>query len=866
MKRFSIIIPTLNEADNILPLLSEIAVTAERLKLEPEIIFVDDGSTDGTRSIVAEYSGALAVRLICRNSKPGLARAVVAGAAVASNETVVVMDADLSHSPEMIPALLLPITENKADMVIGSRFADGAATPGLSSTRRTCSILATWPTFLFTNVKDPLSGFFAIDRQRLSSVLQTGAGFKIVLEILAGAESGFRVAEVPIRFCERFTGHSKMNTVIIYEYLKQLLRLARNRMEQGRWDSASKQGFCSGILDLCLILIFISFGTRIEAAHMVSLVTAAHATRILPSLLHHKPFFATKSSYLSFLVVLFLGVFLRGGIIALFYDLQAVPFLTASGYLSTGWIISTVAFAAMNGNSLMPTTAGNWTRPAIFLIGYSILLRLFYLGGPELLTEEAYYWNYSQHLAPGYLDHPPMVALLIKLGTSLFGHNEFGVRAGALVCWFIAAVFVFKLSCRLLNRDFALRALVLFSMLPIFFGVGFLMTPDAPLIACWAGSLYFFYRALVEDHTPSWYSAGLVLGLGMSSKYTISFLAPALILFMLLQPAARKHFFRPHPYLAAVIALIVFSPVIWWNYHNDWASFLFQSKTRLQAHSEFSTHVLLASILLLLTPTGVLAGLSILRKGRDTTREMIIGCTKGFSFCMITGLVPLTIFILFSFTKEVKLNWTGPLWISLIPIIAFTMHSRPHETPQLLPRMWPRTFIFLGLGYGLLLHYSTIGLPRLPYLDDPFLFGWDGFAQKIEEKVKEIENEDGLRPMVAGTDKYQTASGLAFYRFKVLPEKMKPRSIAETTGRHLFGYNALMYGFWQDPADIGYRSVLVVSPDRKRLLPAYLNSHHLDLEEIQEIEIEKRGQKVGTYYCRLVKGYRLPPPSLMASN
>ncbi len=108
MKKFSIIIPTLNEADNITPLLQQIAEVTLPLGLTPEVIFVDDGSTDNTRQNITAYSGDLEVRLVCRDSQKGLAGAVVAGARAASHPHVVVMDADLSHPPQMIPALVEP--------------------------------------------------------------------------------------------------------------------------------------------------------------------------------------------------------------------------------------------------------------------------------------------------------------------------------------------------------------------------------------------------------------------------------------------------------------------------------------------------------------------------------------------------------------------------------------------------------------------------------------------------------------------------------------------------------------------------------------------------------------------------------------
>src|SRR5260370_14678670 len=120
-------------------------------------------------------------------------------------------------------------------------------------------------------------------------------------------------------------------------------------------------------------------------------------------------------------------------------------------------------------------------RPAIGLIAYAVVLRLIYAGSVEMMPEEAYYWSYSRHLDFGYLDHPPMVAWLIRLGTDLFGQTEFGVRAGALCCGAVTSVFVYKLARNLFGEAGAVAAWLLAQALPYLFLSGLLITPDCPL-------------------------------------------------------------------------------------------------------------------------------------------------------------------------------------------------------------------------------------------------------------------------------------------------------------------------------------------------------------------------------------------------
>jgi len=858
VKHFSIIIPTLNEGDNIEPLLSQIGEVTSSYGMEPEVIFIDDGSTDNTRREIQAYEGRLDVSLICRDNERGLTSAVVKGANSAKHEVVVVMDADLSHSPEMIPTLLSPLEDGSYDMAIGSRYVEGGETPGLSWFRRAGSKIASLGARPFTPVHDPLSGFFAVKREQLILNPVAGDGFKIALELLARADKGLRVLEVPITFKERHHGASKMTFAILSSYFLQLVRLAGKRVNSRELKMSFCLSLLCGILGSALFSTFSTFDIGVSTGHILSLLIVSHFAWYISYFLFSKR--VEKGflhGYQTFLLLIVLGIFLRGGILTWIMDGAAPGALTyITLFITTTSTIFIALPVAINRSSYR--TQPSWEQLGILFVGYSLLLRIFYLGGPELIQEEAYYWNYSQHMAAGYLDHPPMVAILIKLGTMLFGDKEFGVRIGAFVCWIVTALFSWRLTRQLIDKETAIKVLVLLALLPIFFGTGLIMTPDAPLIACWSAALYFLYRALVQMQPKAWYGAGLFLGLGMVSKYTIAFLGPAIIFFMVVDSSARRYFFRPQPYLAALLALFVFSPVIWWNYHNEWASFLFQSQGRIQAGTEFSTHELLAGILILLTPTGLIAVITILRPrfiAAFFTNSDKAAVRRGYIFGLIMAAIPLAILTLFSITKEVKLNWTGPLWLSVIPFIALTMVKHGSRPGGRLAGFWPKTLIVLGLSYGALLHYCAIGLPGIPYNQGDFLFGWEDFAKQVEAEVKNIEEQQGERPLVAGLNKYKLASGLAFYRNKQQSEPDMEDTMPETTSRQLFGYNALMYGYWHPPSVAKGRDVLVISAKKDWLEAPVYKEKYQDLGTIRELTIHKNGKEAGRYYYRLLFGY-----------
>src|SRR5437588_9691725 len=205
----AIIVPTLEEVDNIVPLVKQIEHTKVPFS---EIIFVDDGSTDGTRDKIRGLHLAHRVRLIERDgAERGLAGAIIAGANASTADFFVVMDADLSHTPEEIPALLQPILANEADLVVGSRYIPGGATPGWPIWRRLLSRIASGVAYPLTGVHDAMGGFFAIRRECLLRFANQAAGFKIVFETIVRGRKTLRVREVPIVFRDRARGMSKMS-------------------------------------------------------------------------------------------------------------------------------------------------------------------------------------------------------------------------------------------------------------------------------------------------------------------------------------------------------------------------------------------------------------------------------------------------------------------------------------------------------------------------------------------------------------------------------------------------------------------------------------------------------------------------------
>ena len=444
---------------------------------------------------------------------------------------------------------------------------------------------------------------------------------------------------------------------------------------------------------------------------------------------------------------------------------------------------------------------------ALSIIGISLLIRIVWIGHFNLLVEEAYYWNYAQHPDFGYLDHPPMVAMLIKLTTSLFGTNEFGVRFGSLCCWFVTVFFSFKLT-NLIDRGAGLYAVMLLAILPFFFLHSLVITPDQPLTACWSAMLYCLYRALCLDESNFWYAAGVSLGLGLLSKYTIVLLGPATLLYMCMIPTARQWFARKEPYLCALIAMILFIPVIYWNATHEWASFLFQSSRRINAVFYFAFHHFLGVFIFFLLPPGIFS-LWLLFKDKIATSVGI--AFKAKRFIQIYALVPLIFFGVFSLSHPIKFNWIGPGVLALIPWLAIMIKHDQTIFNLRFRTGWLIATSALLIAYSGALFMITFGTPEVAYntLFTKFI-DWDDLTQQVNAVAKRTSIETDTQPIIVPLDLYNISSELWFYQEKLLAQGIIEKKY-RIIGRQLFGAESLMYRYWAPKEELSGKTLIVIS-------------------------------------------------------
>ncbi len=227
----SVVVPTRNEAANIHLLVERIAAAVAPLGEPWEVVFVDD-SDDATPAEIEDASRWYPVRLCHRppeHRSGGLSGAVLEGFKAASGDVLIVMDGDLQHPPEALPALIHPVCRGIADLVVASRYMGSGSTAGLDGPIR--RVVSNWSRGVTRvviarsqSVSDPLSGFFALRRSVVDGVELRPYGFKILLEIIARGRWS-RLQEVPFVFADRMAGESKAGVSEGFRFARHLARL-----------------------------------------------------------------------------------------------------------------------------------------------------------------------------------------------------------------------------------------------------------------------------------------------------------------------------------------------------------------------------------------------------------------------------------------------------------------------------------------------------------------------------------------------------------------------------------------------------------------------------------------------------------------
>lgn len=490
---------------------------------------------------------------------------------------------------------------------------------------------------------------------------------------------------------------------------------------------------------------------------------------------------------------------------------------------------------------------------AVASIAGLTLLRLAMAGIVELLPEEAYYWTYAQHPAFGYYDHPPMVAWMISLGTALLGNTEHGVRLVNILLW-IGTALALRATARIwFGGQIANWATILFAVLPIYVGVGFIVTPDGALLFFWTLTLLAISIALQTDRAGYWLFAGVTFGYALLSKYDAVLLAPSLLVFLLVSPRHRVWLRRPQPWIALTIALVVFSPVIVWNAQHEWASFVFQSTRSAGTKTNVLAQVTRFWVYQLAILTPVMFALLAAAAARAVRRGWL-GRDDKWNFVASFSLPLFVLFALASLRTDIHINWTAPAFLSLTLGAAAMFGDgldgpRPRRT-----RLW-RVGAWTGIGLCVvvivLMHMSVaVGKPKI------FAYtrvgGWRSLAEQVMAAQAQLREQTGQQPFVLGTDKYNIAAELGFYTGQ--PENC--------VNMYAAGQPGLSYRFWTDLERLEGRPAVAVVFRLRKVTMAELHEHFDRVDEPRTAQIGTHGKRQRSVLLINCYGYHaLPRPT-----
>ena len=375
----------------------------------------------------------------------------------------------------------------------------------------------------------------------------------------------------------------------------------------------------------------------------------------------------------------------------------------------------------------------SWPQGVLLLAVGLTALRLVAAGTVHLTEDEAYYRLWAQHLQLGYLDHPPMIAWWIRAGEALFGDTPLGVRFVPALASGVTTWLVGDLTLRLgAQARTAFRAALWYNAtLTVCLG-GMLAIPDAPASLFWTVTLWTLARFWASRRAVWWLAAGLAAGLAVMSKYSGLFLAPGVLLWLLLIPGGLAELKKPGPWAAAVVAGLIFAANVVWNAQHSWITFAKQFG-RVAPHGFTLAYIadFIGTQILVFTPLmAVYAALGMRRawreRGETGAAHLVLPMAASAPFAAYL--------LLHSLHDRVQGHWPAPLFGALA-ICAAAAADRLAQTPRgrLLRRLTPAVGYVVGAAA-----FALIALPSTSLLGrhDPTLplRGWSGFARDVEQR------------------------------------------------------------------------------------------------------------------------------------
>jgi len=481
-------------------------------------------------------------------------------------------------------------------------------------------------------------------------------------------------------------------------------------------------------------------------------------------------------------------------------------------------------------------TAG--LSPAVFYMLCAILvIRVIAVFSMGPMPQDAYYFFYASHPSLSYFDHPPAISWLIRIFTEIFGKNPTAIKLGDSVLTVLTSIAVFNLSLRFYPSGQSKKVIVLFLSTLMVSILSLISTPDTPLLFFWALALCKIHDAVFRKRKIDWIYAGILMGLAFDSKYTAVFLPAGMFIFLLFSSSNRKQLLTIWPWLSVLLMIMVSSPVIIWNWNNNFASFAFQGTKRMNSVSElqFSPRFIFGLFghqLALLIPVAFAFWFranylmfSLKEKGR-------FKLSAGQIFLLAFFLPIFMIFLSLSPFYWVKINWMMPAYITGIILVG-----------GIIPDRWIKIQLIISLIIHAGLFVEIVFYP-VPVRSDDTWVGWEELHRKSQILKTQYKAD-----FIFSADSYKTSAELNLlsrefiYGQNVIGEHALHFSYIGTDLSKLKGKNAIFLD-----SEPSFKNLA-----RKAGDPPAINGHFTSVRQLRPIVIFRNGRPVRkflVYFCQ----------------
>jgi hypothetical protein len=508
---------------------------------------------------------------------------------------------------------------------------------------------------------------------------------------------------------------------------------------------------------------------------------------------------------------------------------------------------------------------GNAALYTLALILITFVLRIFIAAYTGLGIGEAYYFRGALHLELSYFDQPPLFFWLSGITIKIFGLTKLGLRFPAVVLFAGTSWLLFLITRKLFTAKAGFWAVLVMNLSAVFtVAIACWFQPDAPLMFFWLASAYFLVQLMfgregedlktIRDSRRTWLlwiMTGVCLGLATLSKYHVLFIFAGVFMFVGTSKTQRHWLWHPGPYLAVLITIIIAFPVLWWNYNNNWVSFVFQGSragtgNKFQLHIDWFLRSILGQSLWLLpwiwAPT--------VRELFKSFNRRLISSAYSFSFWL--SILPIVFFTVVTLWADLQyhFHWQAPGYMMLFIPLGFAIDKKLSEEGKAgrVTRRWLRfSACFTIITIGVLSIHMVTGF-------------WQSYGPKW--LVKEFHG-DNVDPTIQGIDYDDIMT-----RFEKEGWLQNKKVFAGSvrwwlTGKEdwslkgkkeiiCFSNDPRNLAFLVDPKTLIGKDAVIVAQDQQASVDADVKPFFDSVKQLPDIEIVRHGiteLHLQVYYC-----------------